>query len=239
LYGTVGVLVVAYLIRFLTQSVQGVDAALTGINPHLEEAARSLAAFPWRVLRRVLAPLVRPTLFAVWALVFISALKELDATLLRQDHGAPGHRRIRAAPDRRDHDRRPAGLRRRPLGSAGGARRGHGLSGLRVVPAPHRGGERRLRASAPGEGGRSAHSRPDAGPRGALRLRGPLSSRALRRPAATGGPRPRARPQAHRPALGRTVQQPGPRHAGPDAGGGGGNPPAHRHDGRAGHARPR
>src|SRR5437899_2251680 len=38
-YGSVGVLVLAYLIRFLTQSVQGVDAALTGINPHLEEAA--------------------------------------------------------------------------------------------------------------------------------------------------------------------------------------------------------
>jgi len=87
LYGTVGVLVVAYLIRFLTQSVQGVDAALTGINPHLEEAARSLAAFPWRVLRRVLAPLVRPTLFAVWALVFISAMKELDATLLLRPAG--------------------------------------------------------------------------------------------------------------------------------------------------------
>src|SRR5438093_327779 len=86
-YGTVGVLVVAYLIRFLTQSVQGVDAALTGINPHLEEAARSLAASPWRVLRRVLAPLVRPTLFAVWALVFISAMKELDATLLLRPAG--------------------------------------------------------------------------------------------------------------------------------------------------------
>jgi len=87
LYGTVGILVVAYLIRFLTQSVQGVDAALTGINPHLEEAARSLAASPWRVLRRVLAPLVRPTLFAVWALVFISAMKELDATLLLRPAG--------------------------------------------------------------------------------------------------------------------------------------------------------
>jgi len=87
LYGTVGVLVVAYLIRFLTQSVQGLDAALAGINPHLSEAARSLAASPGTVLRRVLAPLVRPTLFAVWALVFISAMKELDATLLLRPAG--------------------------------------------------------------------------------------------------------------------------------------------------------
>jgi len=87
LYGTVGVLVVAYLIRFLTQSVQGLDAALAGINPHLEEAARSLAASPGMVLRLVLAPLVRPTLFAVWALVFISSMKELDATLLLRPAG--------------------------------------------------------------------------------------------------------------------------------------------------------
>lgn len=87
LYGTVGVLVLAYLIRFLTQSVQGVDAALAGINPHLEEAARSLAASPGTVLRRILAPLVRPTLFAVWTLVFISAMKELDATLLLRPAG--------------------------------------------------------------------------------------------------------------------------------------------------------
>jgi iron(III) transport system permease protein len=87
LYGTVGVLVLAYLIRFLTQSVQGIDAALAGINPHLEEAARSLAASPGAVLRRVLAPLVRPTLFAVWTLVFISAMKELDATLLLRPAG--------------------------------------------------------------------------------------------------------------------------------------------------------
>lgn len=87
LYGTVGVLVLAYLIRFLTQSMQGVEAALRGINPHLEEAGRSLAASPGAVLRRILAPLVRPTLLAVWALVFISSMKELDATLLLRPAG--------------------------------------------------------------------------------------------------------------------------------------------------------
>jgi iron(III) transport system permease protein len=87
LYGTVGVLVLAYLIRFLTQPVQGVESALAAINPHLEEAARSLAASPGAVLRQILAPLVRPTLFAVWTLVFISAMKELDATLLLRPAG--------------------------------------------------------------------------------------------------------------------------------------------------------
>lgn len=87
LYGTVGVLVLAYLIRFLTQPVQGIESALAAINPHLEEAARSLAASPRVVLRKILAPLVRPTLFAVWTLVFISTMKELDATLLLRPAG--------------------------------------------------------------------------------------------------------------------------------------------------------
>jgi iron(III) transport system permease protein len=87
LYGTVGVLIIAYVIRFLTQSMQGMEAALRAINSHLEEAGRSLAASPGAVLRRILAPLVRPTLLAVWALVFISAMKELDATLLLRPAG--------------------------------------------------------------------------------------------------------------------------------------------------------
>jgi iron(III) transport system permease protein len=87
LYGTVAMLVLAYLIRFLTQSLQGLEAALGSINPHLEEAARSLAASPALVLRRVLVPLLRPTLIAVWALVFISSMKELDATLLLRPPG--------------------------------------------------------------------------------------------------------------------------------------------------------
>jgi iron(III) transport system permease protein len=87
LYGTVAVVILAYLIRFLTQSLQGVDAAFAGINPHLEEAARSLSASPSVVLRRVLAPLLRPTLIAVGVLIFISSMKELDATLLLRPPG--------------------------------------------------------------------------------------------------------------------------------------------------------
>jgi iron(III) transport system permease protein len=87
LYGTIGVLILAYLTRFLTQSVQGLEAGLSGINPHLEEAGRSLAASHGAVLRRIVAPLLQPTLIAVWALVFISAMKELDATLLLRPPG--------------------------------------------------------------------------------------------------------------------------------------------------------
>ncbi len=82
LYGTLGMLVLAYLVRFLPQAVGVVRSALLQLNPHLPEAAASLGQPPPGVLRRVTAPLLRPGLLAGSALVFLTAMKELPATLL-------------------------------------------------------------------------------------------------------------------------------------------------------------
>ncbi len=87
LYGSITVIVLAYLIRFLTQAVQGSEAALTAIHHTLEEAARSLGAQTFKVLSRVIIPITKPSLLASWALVFISAMKELDAILLLRPAG--------------------------------------------------------------------------------------------------------------------------------------------------------
>ncbi|MFQ5815809.1 MAG: ABC transporter permease subunit, partial [Candidatus Hydrothermarchaeaceae archaeon] len=45
-------------------------------------AARSLGSSSWRALRLVTAPLVRPGLLTGAALVFLTTMKELPATLL-------------------------------------------------------------------------------------------------------------------------------------------------------------
>lgn len=82
LYGTLAMLVLAYLVRFLPQAVGVVRGALLQLNPHLPEAAASLGQPPPAVLRRVTAPLLRPGLLAGAALVFLTAMKELPATLL-------------------------------------------------------------------------------------------------------------------------------------------------------------
>ena len=87
LYGSVAVIVLAYLIRFLTQAVQGSEAALTSMHRNLEEAARSLGTRAFGVVSRVVVPITKPALLAGWALVFISAMKELDATLLLRPAG--------------------------------------------------------------------------------------------------------------------------------------------------------
>jgi iron(III) transport system permease protein len=81
-YQSMGFLVFAYLIRFLPQAVGACRASLLRINPHLEEAARSLGQPPRRVLATVLLPLMRQGLLAGAALVFFSTMKELPVTLI-------------------------------------------------------------------------------------------------------------------------------------------------------------
>jgi iron(III) transport system permease protein len=82
LYQTLGLLIVAYAMRFLPQAVGTIRAALLQVSPRLEDAARSLGKSPGDVLRTVTVPLVRPGLVAGAALVFLTTMKELPATLL-------------------------------------------------------------------------------------------------------------------------------------------------------------
>ena len=56
--------------------------ALLQISPHLSEVAATLGHSPPSVLVRVTAPLMAPGLLAGAALVFLTAMKELPATLL-------------------------------------------------------------------------------------------------------------------------------------------------------------
>jgi iron(III) transport system permease protein len=52
------------------------------VNPHTEEAARSLGAGPLRVFGWVTAPQILPGMSAGALLVFLTAMKELPITLL-------------------------------------------------------------------------------------------------------------------------------------------------------------
>ena len=87
LYGTLALLIFAYVVRFVPQALASVDSALQTVNPHLEEAARGLGRRPLGVLLTITAPLIRPGLLAGAALVFLSAMKELPATLLLRPIG--------------------------------------------------------------------------------------------------------------------------------------------------------
>jgi iron(III) transport system permease protein len=77
----------AYIIRFLPQAMQSLDAAFEQIAPTLEEVGRSLGHSALQVLRYVVLPLATPGLRASWALLFLGMLKELPATLLLRPAG--------------------------------------------------------------------------------------------------------------------------------------------------------
>ena len=86
-YQTLALLVLAYVVRFFPQALAGVSSALRAVSPRVEEAARGLGRGPWSVLLTVTVPLVRPGMLAGAALVFLSAMKELPATLLLRPIG--------------------------------------------------------------------------------------------------------------------------------------------------------
>jgi iron(III) transport system permease protein len=82
LYQSLGLLVFAYVVRFLPQAVGACRSTLLQVNPNTEEAARGLGHNGFNVFRRVTLPQLLPGISAGGMLVFLTAMKELPATLL-------------------------------------------------------------------------------------------------------------------------------------------------------------
>lgn len=87
LYATPFVIVIAYVLRHMPQAVRASEAAYNQLSPSYEEAARSLGRTPLQTFFKVTLPLILPGLFAGGALVFLTSLKELPATLLLRPAG--------------------------------------------------------------------------------------------------------------------------------------------------------
>ncbi len=82
LTGTIVGLVLAYTVRFMSVSLQTVDAALGKVTPSMDHAARALGQTPLGALRRVHAPMISGGLLTAALIVFVDVLKELPATLI-------------------------------------------------------------------------------------------------------------------------------------------------------------
>ncbi len=85
--GTVVGLLLAYFARFLAVAYGPVEAALERIRPSIRDAARSLGAGQWELVRRVYLPMLRPGLFTAALLVLVDTMKEMPATLLLRPFG--------------------------------------------------------------------------------------------------------------------------------------------------------
>jgi iron(III) transport system permease protein len=81
-YQTLALLVFAYAVRFVPQAIGACRSAFLQVNPKVEEAGRGLGKPPSAVFFRITLPQLMPGLSAGAALVFLTTIKELPATLL-------------------------------------------------------------------------------------------------------------------------------------------------------------
>jgi iron(III) transport system permease protein len=82
LYGTLWILLIAFLTLEMPAGYQQMSAAFQGVHPELEEASRILGASRLRSLWQITAPLLRTSIVATWCFVFIGTIRELSATVL-------------------------------------------------------------------------------------------------------------------------------------------------------------
>ncbi len=87
LYGTIWILFIAYLTRYLPYGVRSTSATLVQIHPELEESSLSSGANWFQTFRRVTLPLLKPGLVAGWILLFVSYMRELSSSVLLYSPG--------------------------------------------------------------------------------------------------------------------------------------------------------
>ena len=84
--GTLLVMLMAYLIRFLAVGYAAVEAGLERISPSQTEAARSLGCTGAGVLRCIYLPLLKGALGTAVLMSFVDMMKEMPITLMTRPH---------------------------------------------------------------------------------------------------------------------------------------------------------
>lgn len=87
LYGTYGIILIAYLSSFYILALRPVTAAFSQLDPRLEEAAAMCGAGFWQRFTCVLVPGVLPAATAGAVLVFLTAFNELTVSALLWSSG--------------------------------------------------------------------------------------------------------------------------------------------------------
>lgn len=82
LYNTLGIILVAYMAKFLNFSYRIVNDGVSQIDQSLIDAAHVAGANSWQVFIRIWLPLLRPFLMASFFLVFMPAFSELTMSVL-------------------------------------------------------------------------------------------------------------------------------------------------------------
>lgn len=86
LYGTVSLLVLAVIVKEMPLGTQIIKAAVQQISPELEEASNAAGAGWLDYFRRILLPLLKPTMTSVAIIVFISAARDIPTVVFLSTH---------------------------------------------------------------------------------------------------------------------------------------------------------
>ena len=82
LYGTLGILIWAFVINYLPYGMRYSAAGMLQIHRELEESAEMCGASAFMRLRRIVAPLLAPALLAGWLFIFLMAARVLSLAIL-------------------------------------------------------------------------------------------------------------------------------------------------------------
>lgn len=82
LYGSILLLLMAYVVRFMPISLQSQDSSISMVSKSMEDASRTLGANTWKTFRNILLPLIKRGVLAGWVVVFVDCMKELPATMM-------------------------------------------------------------------------------------------------------------------------------------------------------------
>jgi iron(III) transport system permease protein len=82
LYGTLWILLIAFVTISLPAAYQQLQAAFRTVHPELEDASRILGATRLRALREITAPLLRTGVIATWCFIFVGVIRELSAAIM-------------------------------------------------------------------------------------------------------------------------------------------------------------
>jgi iron(III) transport system permease protein len=81
-YGTIWIIVLAFIGRFSGYAVRSISSSIVQVHPELEESAR-IAGYGWvRTFARITLPLIRPSIVASWMLLFSIFITELSMVIL-------------------------------------------------------------------------------------------------------------------------------------------------------------
>jgi iron(III) transport system permease protein len=87
IYGTVWILIVAFVVQYLPYGVRFCHSGVLAINRDLEEGAYMAGARHFTVLRRIVLPLATPAVAATWIYVFMHAIRDLAVAILLSGPG--------------------------------------------------------------------------------------------------------------------------------------------------------